>query len=252
MFATYPSLESKSVFITGGATGIGAAMVKAFSRQKSNVYFVDINKEKGNEIERTLREEGLQTTFKYCDITETPALEASILDAASIYGEISVLINNAADDSRYDIEELNSQTWQHSLDVNLTPAFFASKVVSPMMEKIGGGSIINFSTINVLFGPKKMAGYITAKSGILGLTKAMAHELGEYSIRVNAVLPGWVATERQLKDWLTPEAEKEWQESVCIKERIDPKDVAQLALFLAADDSSKITSQQFIIDCGRV
>lgn len=250
-FTCYPSLQRKVIFITGGASGIGAAMVNAFALQGALVFFVDINPKEGLALEQQLQDQHLFATFHLCDVSCTSSLKKSIDIAQHQYGDISVLINNAANDQRQPLSEINADTWQKTMSLNLSPAFFASQAVVDMMKQLGGGAIINLSSINALFGQKNMADYITAKAGLLGMTKALAAELGEFNIRANAILPGWIATERQLEHWLTPEAERKWNESLCIKKRITADDVANLALFLAADDSRMITAQNFVIDGGK-
>jgi NAD(P)-dependent dehydrogenase (short-subunit alcohol dehydrogenase family) len=164
---------------------------------------------------------------------------------------LRILINNAANDHRHDPSELTAQDWRDCMAVNLDAAFFACQAAAAIMVHDGGGSIVNFSSINALLGPANMPGYVAAKAGIIGLTKALAADYGGWGIRVNAVLPGWVATERQLHTWLTPEAEADWMRHVALKQRLLPADVANLSLFLAADDSRMITGQNFVIDAGR-
>lgn len=240
---TYPSLRDRTVFITGGATGIGEGLVRAFAAQHARVHFIDIDHAAGTQLAATV---GAQ--FACVDVTDTARLRAAILAA----GPVNVLINNVADDTRHDPLAVTEQSWRQCLAVNLDPVFFAAQTVIPMMQAAGGGAIINFSSINALIGPGQMPGYVTAKAGLLGMTKALARQYGADRIRVNALLPGWVVTDRQLDQWLTPEAESAWSEQIAIKERILPSHVASLALFLAADDSCMITGQQFIIDAGRV
>jgi D-xylose 1-dehydrogenase len=243
MRATYPSLKGRSIFITGGATGIGAELVRAFAAQGAQVRFVDLDAESGVAL---ATETGAH--FTRVDVTDTTALKASITATE----RIDILINNVANDTRHDPLAVTEDYWRRCMAVNLDAAFFASQTVIPVMQANGGGSIINFSSINAVLGPEGMPGYVTAKAGLLGMTKALARQYGVDHIRVNTILPGWVVTERQLETWLTPEAEAEWSKLVAIKNRIQPPDVASLALFLAADDSAMITGQQFIIDAGRV
>ena len=255
-FASYPSLKNKHVFITGGATGIGAALVTAFVEQGCKVSFVDFDSESainlvGSHSEIKSPERHIPKFF-HCDVTDIKALQAAVKQASNQFGTVSVLINNVANDMRHSVEETTPEFWRECLSVNLDPVFFASQSASSDMVKEGGGAIINFSSINAILGPSNMPGYVAAKSAIVGLTKSLASELGENNIRVNAILPGWVVTDRQLEKWLTPEAEAKWMEQVSIKKRIQPDDVARLALFLAADDSSMITGQDFVIDGGRV
>lgn len=241
--ATYPSLRDRTVFITGGATGIGAELVRAFTAQHARVHFIDIDHAAGTQLA-----ESVSAQFECVDVTDIAALQTAILGA----GPVSVLINNVANDTRHDPLAVTGQSWRECLAVNLDPAFFAAQSVIPMMQAAGGGAIINFSSINALLGPEQMPGYVTAKAGLLGMTKALARQYGVDRIRVNAVLPGWVVTDRQLDRWLTPAAEAAWSDLVAIKDRIQPSHVASLALFLAADDSAMITGQQFIIDAGRI
>lgn len=252
-YTRYPSLEGRSVFITGGSTGIGAALVEAFSAQGAKVAFIDIDGEGARELCDRLVQNGFaRPWFELCDVSDISALKRSIQNAAQAQGDISVLVNNAANDQRYDTRTMTEESWYRGLAVNLHPAFFAAQTVQPMMTALGGGSIINISSINVQFGPPNLASYITAKAGILGISKALATDYGLDNIRVNSILPGWVATPKQLEKWLTPEEETELMKRVCLKKRLEARDVANLALFLAADDSSMITSQEFIIDGGRI
>ena len=241
--ATYPSLRDRTVFITGGATGIGEELVRAFAAQHARVHFIDIDHAAGTQLAATVG-----ARFDCVDVTDTARLKTAILAA----GPVNILINNVGDDTRHDPLAVTEQSWRQCLAVNLDPVFFAAQTVIPMMQAAGGGAIINFSSINALIGPGQMPGYVTAKAGLLGMTKALARQYGADRIRVNALLPGWVVTDRQLDQWLTPEAESAWSELIAIKERILPSHVASLALFLAADDSCMITGQQFIIDAGRV
>nr|WP_324257825.1 SDR family NAD(P)-dependent oxidoreductase [Cellvibrio fontiphilus] len=252
-YTRYPSLQGRSVFITGGATGIGAALVEAFAAQGARVAFVDIDTAGAIELCDAIDQKGcMRPWFETCDVSDTAALQQSIGRARAVNGDISVLINNAANDQRYDTRSMTAELWYKSLAINLHPAFFAAQAVQPMMAAVGGGSIINISSINVEFGPPNLASYITAKAGILGISKALATDYGRDNIRVNSILPGWVATPKQLEKWLSPEEEEELMKRVCLKKRLGAHDVANLALFLAADDSAMITSQEFIVDGGRI
>lgn len=236
------------MYITGGATGIGAELVQSFVAQGAHVTFVDIQSDAGHALAKTLNTAHYETV----DVTDVEALQASVKAAAVRMGSIDILINNVANDTRHAPLEVTAAYWRQCMSVNLDSAFFASQAAIPFMQAQGGGAIINFSSINAVLGPTEMPGYVAAKAGLLGLTKALARQYGTDHIRVNCILPGWVVTERQLGKWLTPEAEAAWSAMVAIKDRILPRDVANLALFLAADDSAKITAQQFIIDAGRV
>ena len=245
--ATYPRLAGRRVFITGGATGIGAALVTAFAAQGAVVGHVDLAADAAAALA-----DGLAAAlwFRALDVTDTPALQAAIADYAAAAGGLDVLINNVANDSRHDPLSVDEARWRGLMAVNLDCGFFATQAAIRLMP--AGGCIINFSSINALLGPAGMPAYVAAKSAIVGLTKALARQYGPDGIRVNAILPGWVVTQRQLDLWLTPEAESEWMQQVALKQRILPEDVANLALFLAADNSRMITGQALVIDGGRV
>ena len=245
--ARYPSLQGQGVFITGGATGIGAALVRAFNEQGARVTFADINAQAGSALEAEL---GGAAQFVLFDLTDALALQRAITDADN-RSSLSVLINNAANDMRHSPDETSPEQWRECMAINLDAAFFAARACAPLMAGHGGGSIINFSSINALLGPSNMPGYVTAKAGLIGMTKALAKDYGERLVRVNAILPGWVVTERQLQTWLTPEEESSWMEQVALPKRLLPENVARLALFLAASDSGMITGQSFTIDGGR-
>lgn len=252
-FAAYPSLAGRRVFITGGATGIGAEMVAAFSEQGAHVGHIDLAEEAAVALADGLEAAGQACPwFRRVDVTDTAALKHTIADFAASAGGLDVLVNNVANDTRHDPLALSEDGWRRCMAVNLDCAFFASQSAVGLMRAGGGGAIINISSINALLGPANMPGYVTAKAGLLGLTKAFARQYGRDRIRVNTILPGWVVTQRQLDLWLTEEAEAAWMDEVCLKDRIEPRDAANLALFLAADDSRMITNQQFIIDGGRV
>lgn len=246
-YASYPSLRDKVVFITGGASGIGAALVEAFHAQSARPAFVDLARDDGAALVRRLP----GAWFRACDVSDAAALQAAIADAGQTLGPITILINNVANDRRHAALDTTAQDWRQALAVNLDPTFLASVAVQPMMREAGGGAIVNFSSINALLGPPDMAAYVAAKGAINALTKALAREWGADNIRVNAISPGWVVTPRQLKLWLTPEAETDWMKQVALPRRILPQDVARLALFLASDDSGMITGQNLVIDGGR-
>ena len=252
-FATYPSLHGRKIFITGGATGIGAAMVAAFTEQGAVVGHLDLAVDAANQLAVVLEERGLpRPWFERVDVSDVAALKAAIGAFAQQHGGFDVLINNVANDTRHDPLAMTEESWRACMAVNLDCAFFASQRAVELMRVNGGGAIINFSSINALLGPSEMPGYVAAKAGLLGLTKAFARHYGADKIRVNSIVPGWVVTQRQLDLWLTEEAEAAWMDQVCLKQRIEPVDAANLALFLASDDSRMITNQHFIIDGGRV
>lgn len=246
-FASYPSLKDRVTFITGGASGIGATFVEEFHAQGAKVAFVDLSEDEGQALSGRLA----GSWFRRCDVTDAPALQAAIADAAKALGPVTVLINNVANDTRHDAADTTVEQWRKGLAVNLDPAFIAAVAVYPMMRAAGGGSIVNVSSINALLGPAHMPAYVAAKGAINSLSKGLAREWGADKVRVNALSPGWVITPRQLELWLTPEAEAEWSKLVALKDRILPQDIARMAMFLAADDSRMVTGQNFIVDAGR-
>jgi NAD(P)-dependent dehydrogenase (short-subunit alcohol dehydrogenase family) len=252
-FARYPSLEGKVVLITGGATGIGESMVAHFARQGSRVVFFDMQDAPARTLVAALTTEGCTIPhFIHCDLTDVAAINRSVADLIAAWGTIDVLVNNAANDHRHSIEEVTQEYWDRSMAVNLRPQFFMIQAVLPAMRRAGHGSIINMSSISWMIPSTGLPLYTTAKAAIVGLTRTMAHELGADGIRVNAVLPGAIATERQKELWYTPEYKAEIMASQALKRDILPDDVARLVLFLAADDSSAITNQSYIVDGGWV
>lgn len=246
-FATYPSLRDRVVFITGGASGIGACLVEEFYAQGARVAFVDLQEAHG----RALAERLDGAWFRGCDVTDAEALQAAVRDAGQALGPIRVLINNVANDTRHPAADVTAESWRRGLAVNLDPVMLASVAAYPMMKTAGGGSIVNVSSINALLGPPDLAGYVAAKGAINSLSKGLAREWGPDRIRVNALSPGWVITARQLELWLTPQAEADWAKQVALTDRLLPADVARLALFLASEDSRMITGQNLVIDAGR-
>jgi NAD(P)-dependent dehydrogenase (short-subunit alcohol dehydrogenase family) len=252
-FARYPSLQGRVVLVTGGATGIGESIVTTFARQGSRVAFFDIQDEPAQRLVENLTAEGCPAPqYLHCDLTDLSALKSKIDKFISVWDTIDVLINNAANDQRHSIEEVTPEYWDKSIAINLRPQFFMIQAVLPAMRKAGRGSIINMSSISWIIPSTGVPVYITAKAAIVGLTRTMAHELGPHNIRVNAVLPGAIATEKQRSLVYTPEYKAEIMASQALKRDILPDDVARLVLFLAADDSSAITNQSYIIDGGWV
>jgi len=247
LFASYPSLEGRVSFITGGASGIGATLVESFHAQGAKVAFVDLDEADGAALSARLP----GSWFQRCDVTDAAALQGAIAAAAQALGPVAILINNVANDTRHKAAETTPEQWRKSLAVNLDPSFIASTACYPMMKQAGGGVIVNVSSINALLGPADLSAYVAAKGAINAMTKSLAREWGADNIRVNALSPGWVITERQLKLWLTPQAEADWMKQVALQKRIMPEDIARLMLFLAADDSRMITGQNLVIDGGR-
>ncbi|HEY8290019.1 MAG TPA: SDR family oxidoreductase [Acetobacteraceae bacterium] len=252
-FAVYPSLRDRVVFVTGGASGIGAEEVTQFARQGARVAFVDIADDAAATLTDTLRSAGLPAPFyRHCDLRDIAALQSTIADAARALGPITVLVNSAANDQRHDYKDVTVEYWDERMAINLRHQFFAIQAVAPMMRGAGGGSIINFGSISWHTNHGDMPAYTTAKAAVEGLTKGMARDLGSDGIRVNTVIPGWIMTERQIKLWLTPEAEADLIRSQCLKTKLVPADVARLVLWLASDDSRMCSSQLWVIDGGRL
>jgi len=205
-FARYPSLKERSVLITGGATGIGASLVTNFARQGSRVAFFDIEDQAGRRLAETLAGEGLPTPmYVHCDLTDVAALKNTVDQVIAGYGAVDVLVNNAGNDQRISIEDVTPEFWDRSMAINLRPQFFMAQAVLPSMRAAGRGSIINMSSISWMIPSTGVPAYVAAKAAVVGLTRTLAHELGPHNIRVNAVLPGAIATERQKKLWYTPE-----------------------------------------------
>jgi NAD(P)-dependent dehydrogenase (short-subunit alcohol dehydrogenase family) len=252
-FASYPSLKDRVVLITGGATGIGEAFVTQFARQGSRVAFLDIQDEQARSLAAALTGEGCPAPlFIHCDVTEVAALKAAVAQVVSTYGTVDVLVNNAANDQRHTIEEVTPESWDRGMAINLRPHFFTVQAVLPAMRAAGRGSIINMSSIAWIIPNTTLAVYVAAKAAIVGLTRTLAHDLGPLNIRVNAILPGAIATERQKKLWYTPEYLANIFQRQALMHQIEPEEVARLALFLAADDSRSITNQSYVIDAGFV
>lgn len=252
-FATYPSLRNKAVLVTGGATGIGASIVEHFVRQGARVAFFDVLDEAAGELVESLQTEvALAPAYSHCDLTDVSELKARAKEAIDQLGAVDVLVNNAANDQRHRMEDVTEDYFDQSIAVNLRPQFFMIQAVLPAMKKAGRGSIINMSSISWMIPSTGVPVYVTAKAAIVGLTRTMAHELGPDGIRVNAVLPGAIATEKQKRLVYTPEYKGEIMASQALKRDIEPEDVARLVLFLAADDSSAITNQSYVIDGGWV
>ena len=253
IFAAYPSLRDRVVVITGGASGIGEAMVEAFARQSARAVFLDIQDTAAQQLIRRMEALGFPAPVYYpCDLTDIPALEAVMARVLDQFVTVDVLVNNAGNDSRHSIEETTSAAWDRTMAVNLKHQFFMAKAVIPAMKKAGRGSIINMSSIGWVIPSINVPVYVTAKAAIVGMTRTLAHELGPDNIRVNSVLPGAILTERQEQLWFTETYKAEILANQALKRMLLPAEVARLVLFLAADDSSGITNQAHVIDGGWV
>jgi NAD(P)-dependent dehydrogenase (short-subunit alcohol dehydrogenase family) len=251
--ASYPSLEDRAVFVTGGGSGIGASIVEHLCEQRARVAFVDILREASHTLVERIRARGLPPpAFLPCDVRDIAALRAAVEEARALHGPARVLVNNAAHDERHTIESVTPEYWDDRFAVNLRHQFFAAQAVAPAMAGAGGGSIVNFGSVSWMIGQGGMPAYLSAKAAVAGLTRALARDLGPQNIRVNAIVPGWIMTERQITLWLTPEGEQELLRRQCLKRRLVPEDIARVVLFLAADDSAACTNQSYVVDGGWV
>ncbi len=248
--AVYPSLAGRTVFVSGGASGIGEAIVRAFAKQGARTGFVDILEDRGAALAAELAGEGADVHFLPADVTDTAAYQASIRDIAKALGTIEVLVNNAANDMRHDWRQETPESWDARIAVNLKHQFFAIQAVAPGMIEAGGGSIINFGSMSWRAGQGGMPVYTASKAAIEALTRSFARDLGKYRIRVNTVVPGWVMTQRQLELWVDENTDRVIAEHQCLPDRLQPEYLAHMVLFLAADDSSMCSSQNFIVDAG--
>ncbi len=251
--ATYPSLADRVVLVTGGASGIGEAIVEAFVRQRARVAFLDIQEEVAKKL--VLRMVGAgphEPVYFPCDVTDFAALERTVHEVIEWFGQEDVLVNNAGNDTRHSLESVTPELWDAMMAINLKQQFFMAQAVAPAMRQARRGSIINMGSIAWVIPSKNVPVYVTAKSAIVGMTRALAHEFGEDDVRVNCVMPGAILTERQKRLWFTDEYKLEVLARQSLKRMILPEEVARLVLFLAADDSSAITNQSYVVDGGWV
>jgi NAD(P)-dependent dehydrogenase (short-subunit alcohol dehydrogenase family) len=249
-FARYPSLIDRVVFITGGGSGIGAAMVEAFAAQRANVAFVDIAVEPSKELVAKIGASEPPPLFLHCDLTDIAALEAAMEEVKQRLGPIGILINNAANDQRQDADETSEEDWDRTMALNLKHQFFAAQIARRSMRELGSGSIVNFSSAAWMVGIARLSVYSAAKAAIVGLTNSLAREFGPDNIRVNAIAPGAVITERQRRLWMSERDIADFRARQCISRSLVAEDVARMALFLAADDSAMVTKQCFLVDGG--
>jgi D-xylose 1-dehydrogenase len=248
--ALYPSLEDRVVVVTGGADGIGAAIVEAFVRQQSQVVFLDIQDDAAKQLIERLEVKTTQAPVYYhCDLTDIDAIHRTVEEILRRFPVVDVLVNNAGNDTRHSVEEVTSSSWDQTMAVNLKHQFFMVQAVIPAMRQ-GGGSIINMGSISWAIPSTDVPVYATAKAAIVGMTRTLAHMLGGDNVRVNCVMPGAILTERQRRLWLTEEYKAQILARQALKRMILPDEVARLVLFLASDDSSAITNQSYVIDGG--
>ncbi|NBB51941.1 SDR family oxidoreductase [Rhizobium sp. CRIBSB] len=247
--AIYPSLKDRLVVITGGGSGIGAGMVEAFARQGARVIFMDVASEESRALEASLAGLSPAPLFHWCDLVQVEALQACLAEIEAAHGPVDVLINNAASDDRHALADVTPAYWDDRIAVNLRHLYFAAQSVAPAMRRQGRGVILNLGSISWHLGLPDLSLYETAKAGIEGMTRALARELGPDGVRVACIVPGNVKTPRQAR-WYTPEGEAEIVAAQCLKGRLEPRDVAALALFLASDDARLITGHEYFVDAG--
>jgi NAD(P)-dependent dehydrogenase (short-subunit alcohol dehydrogenase family) len=248
--ATYPSLNDRVVLVTGGGSGIGEEIVRQFARQGSRVAFLDVKATESRALVEELAAEGHTAVYHECDITDTNALRFAISAIQEDMGPITILINNAANDQRHPMEEVTPEYWDERMAVNLKHQFFAAQAVAPAMIAAGGGSIVNLGSSSWMQGQGGMPCYTTAKSAVMGLTRSLATDLGPQNVRVVCVVPGWIMTQRQIDNWLTPEAEEDLMKGQCLKRKLYPLDIARPVLFFASEEARGCTAQSYVVDAG--
>lgn len=248
----YPGLQGARVFVTGGGSGIGAAIVEAFATQGARVAFVDVAEAASRELAERLAASGAPAPWwRRCDVRDIAALQAAISEAGrALEGDFAVLVNNVASDDRHTLESVTPDYYDERMAINERPAFFAIQAVVPGMKRLGGGSIVNLGSTGWQTKGGAYPCYAVAKSSVNGLTRGLAKPLGEHRIRINTVSPGWVMTERQLKLWLDAAGEAEIARNQCLPDKLQPEDVARMVLFLASDDARMCTAQEFKVDAG--
>ena len=251
--AKYGSLEGKRVFVTGGGSGIGEAIVAALVEQGALVGFVDIMRDASEALVARLAAAGhTAPIYRYCDITDIPSLTTVMAEMAAKLGDFDVIVNNAANDQRHQIGEVSVEYWDERIAINQRPMFFTVQAALEGMKRRGGGSVINFSSMSWHAKNPNYPIYATTKASVIGLTRCLARDLGKFNIRVNTVTPGWVMTQRQIDLWLDEAGEAEIARSQCLPGKLMPEDIAAMVLFLSADDSKMCTGQEFIVDAGWV
>jgi NAD(P)-dependent dehydrogenase (short-subunit alcohol dehydrogenase family) len=249
--ASYPSLQGRRVFVTGGGSGIGEAIVAAFVAQGAAVAFVDILREPSEALVARLAGTGAHDpVFRHCDITDIPALQQTMAELAGLLGDFDVIVNNAANDSRHRIGEVSVDYFDERIAINQRPLFFTVQTALEGMKRRGGGSVINFSSMSFHAKNPDYPIYAATKAAAIGFTRCLARDLGPHNIRVNTVTPGWVMTQRQIDLWLDEAGEAEIKRAQCLPGKLMSEDIAAMVLFLAADDSKMCTAQDFVVDAG--
>lgn len=249
-YAIYPSLAHKRVVVTGGGSGIGAAIVEAFAKQGARVFFIDVADADSRQLAQSLAGEKHAPRFLHCDLRDAAAIEKAFDDIANEAGSIDVLVNNAASDDRHQWDNVSPAYWDERMAVNLRHQFFCAQAAARHMRANGQGAIVNMGSISWHLALPDLTLYMTAKAAIEGLTRGLARELGAHGIRVNTVIPGAVRTPRQMKLWQSAESEAQLIAQQCLHERIDPEHVARMVLFLASDDAARCTARDYYVDAG--
>lgn len=251
MAAQYTDLKNKSVLITGGASGIGADMVRAFSKQGAKVAFIDVDSEAAQKLVIEITEQGMTApVYSFCDLVNLEQIEAVIDTLNESCGPFTILVNNAASDNRHTPQEITPQYWRNRLDINLGQQFFCAQAVYKFMKQQGLGSIINLGSVCYHMNIPNLTAYATSKAAIVGMTRSLARDWGADNIRVNTLVPGCVMTQKQLDMWISAGDEEKIQEQQCLKRRIIGDDIANMALFLASNSSAACTAQEFVVDAG--
>jgi D-xylose 1-dehydrogenase len=250
--AIYPSLKGKTVLVTGGGSGIGEAIVRRYADQGAKVGFLDFAKEPSAALAAELKAAGHTVHFEFCDLRDIPAMRSAIDAVRKALGPITILVNNAARDDRHKLEDVTPEYFDERIATNLRHQLFASQAVLPDMKAAGGGSIIMMGSTSWYIGMGGMAVYTTAKSAVLGLTRSLARDFGPFNVRVNSIAPGWIMTQRQIDLWVTPESIAAALDKQCLKRRLMPDDVANVAVFFGAEEASAITNQDYVVDGGWV
>lgn len=247
-FAHYPSLKGKTVFITGGASGIGAELVRNFAAQGAKVGFVDLDEANSQALANT----STAINYELCDLKDIHSLQQALTKLAARLGPATVLVNNAANDDRHSWQDLTPAYWDERLQTNLRHQFFAIQSVAPGMIKAGGGAIINMGSNSWHETGGGFPAYATAKAAVHGLTRTMARDLGQHRIRVNTLVPGWIMTDRQKQLWATPETLEKQRQRQCLPDLIEPVYVARMALFLASDDAAMCSANNYMVEGGSI
>jgi len=248
--AIYPSLKGRTVLVTGGGSGIGESIVEHFAAQGSKVGFIDIKEKESKALVTRLKRKRQVVRFEHCDLTDIPALQQAIKSVRKALGPITVLVNNAAHDERHKLEEVTSEYFDDRIKVNLKHQLFTIQAVVGDMKKARNGSIVNMGSTSWMVAYGGLPVYAAAKAGVVGITRGLAHELGQHNIRINSIAPGWIMTKRQKELWVTPEAIEQLMKDQCLQRTLDPAEIARAVLFYASDDASACTNQSVVFDGG--